>query len=411
MQTVVFLIAWFFIILALGVGGAFEALWNGQPVGPPLALLIPLSLYFADAYWLKSRLFGGFWALDEKWAVATQASRVVGAFFLAESLQDRLPRSFAWPAGSGDVLVGVLAPWVALGLGAKKPYARPLAVVWNVLGIVDFVSAISLGILYAPTPLGVLANGVTTRAVTQYPLCLIPCWYVPASLMLHFRSLQGLLVGLSPARARTVTLLIGLVALLSGVISVGATVAIARKNLPPARSGQSEQRKQYMKTYRFYVERIDYPLPNRTFEEATDAFEREVPAADLAKLAQLVATKAPAAEIDHAVRNMVSELGFTHFAKLNQGPVVSLLGKPKRITVYLLGNPVLANRMFEHRPEIGLYAPLRAAVYEDFSRVTHFTYDRPSTLLQQFENDDVTAVARTLDDRMLKLAERLAGKE
>ena len=166
-----------------------------------------------------------------------------------------------------------------------------------------------------------------------------------------------------------------------------------------------------MKTYRFEVERLDYPLPSRTFDDVIAAFERAVPAADLARFAQVVATRAPAAEVDHAVRKMVGDLGFAHLAKLDQGPLVSLLGKSKRMTVYLLGNPVLANTMFEHRPEIGLYAPLRASIFEDYSGVTHFTYDRPSSLLQQFENDDVTAVARMLDDRMSRLAERLAGEE
>jgi hypothetical protein len=190
MLTVAVLIAWFLFILALAGAGAFESLWNGRPLGPPLAILIPLGLYFADVYWLKSKLFAGFWALDEKSAIAIQAYRVVGAFFLVESWQGRLPLAFAVSAGLGDVLVGVLAPWVAWRLGGNKPYANAIAVAWNILGIVDLVCAISLGILHAPTSLGVLANGITTRAVTQYPLCLIPSWVVPISLMLHFRSLQ-----------------------------------------------------------------------------------------------------------------------------------------------------------------------------------------------------------------------------
>jgi hypothetical protein len=411
MLTLIFLIGWFFVILALGVAGAFESAWNGRPIGLPLALLIPLCLYFADVYWLKSGLFRGFWALDEKSAIAIQAYRVVGAFFLVESLQGRLPLAFALPAGFGDVLVGVLAPWVAWRLGGNRPYANAMAVVWNILGILDLVCAISLGILHSPTPLGVLAKGVPARAVTQYPLCLIPCWVVPISFMLHFRSLQGLLKGPVPARGRTVTLLVGLVALLFVVITVGTSVATLSKGRLSVPDRQSEDRKPSMKTYRSEVERLDYPLPNRTFEEAIAAFERAVPAADLTRFAQLVAARAPATEIEHVVRTMVGDLGFMHLAKLDQGPLVSLLGKSKRMTVYLLGNPVLANTMFEHRPEIGLYAPLRASVFQDYSGVTHFTYDRPSTLLQQFENDDVTTVARLLDDRMAKLAEYLSGKE
>jgi hypothetical protein len=164
MLTMAFLIVWFFTILALGVGGAFESLWNGKPIGPPLALLIPLCLYFADLHWLKSRLFRGFWALDEKTAILLQAYRIVGVFFLVESMQGRLPLGFALPAGSGDILVGMLAPWVAWRLGETRRFATTMAIAWNLLGILDLVCAVSLGILYAPTSLGILAKDVTTRA-------------------------------------------------------------------------------------------------------------------------------------------------------------------------------------------------------------------------------------------------------
>lgn len=406
MLTLVLLILWFFAILVLGLSGAFELLWNGRPVGPPLALLIPLGLYFADAYWLKRRLFGGFWALDEKTAVLVQAYRIVGVFFLVESMRGQLPPSFAWPAGSGDILVGLLAPWAAWRLGANKPRATTFAVAWNLLGILDLVSAVSLGILHAPTSLGILASDVTSRAVTQYLLCLIPCWVVPISILLHLRSLQGLL-NLKTA------LLVALAAPLLVVIAVGASIAAIRLEREPPRlpNAHSEERKPTMNATRFEVERYDYPSSKRTFEQVIAAFEQKVPAADLAQFAQLVAAKAPATEIENAVRTMVGDLGFMHFDKLDQGPLVSLLGKRKRMTVYLLGNPVLANRMFEHRPEVGLYAPLRASVYQDDRGVTHFTYDRPSTLLQQFSDEAITSVAQMLDDRMTKLAEYVTGKE
>ncbi|MDD5579017.1 MAG: hypothetical protein PHY16_07015 [Methylobacter sp.] len=43
-----------------------------------------------------------------------QVYRVVGGIFLILYATDRLPALFAWPAGFGDVLVGTLAPLVAL---------------------------------------------------------------------------------------------------------------------------------------------------------------------------------------------------------------------------------------------------------------------------------------------------------
>jgi uncharacterized protein (DUF302 family) len=78
------------------------------------------------------------------------------------------------------------------------------------------------------------------------------------------------------------------------------------------------------------------------------------------------------------------------------------------MSVYLIGNPVLANRMYEQHPAIGLYAPLRVSIYEDYAGKCHFTYDRPSKLLEQFKNVEIRVVGRMLDRKMESLADRLA---
>ena len=165
-----------------------------------------------------------------------------------------------------------------------------------------------------------------------------------------------------------------------------------------------------METYRFEVERID-AASTKSFSEVVATLEQQVPIADISVFIQMIASRFNAQEIERAVEGMVGDLGFLVLGKIDHGPLVSLLGKPKKMTVYLLGNPVLANRMYELRPEIGLYAPLRAFVYEDYGGVSHFSYDRPSSLLQQFDNEEVMSVARILDDRMSKLAEHVTGND
>jgi uncharacterized protein (DUF302 family) len=64
--------------------------------------------------------------------------------------------------------------------------------------------------------------------------------------------------------------------------------------------------------------------------------------------------------------------------------------------------------MFEQRPDVGLYAPLRVAIYEDDRGTSHFTYDRPTSILAQFEDGRIQAVAKILDQKMASLAEYLA---
>ena len=163
-----------------------------------------------------------------------------------------------------------------------------------------------------------------------------------------------------------------------------------------------------METYRMKVERVDV-VYTKSFFEVVTALERHVPMSDLSVTLRMIASRASAREMERAIGNMVGDSGFMVLAKLDQGPLVSLLGKRKRMTLYYLGNPVIANQMFEIHPEIGLYAPLRALIYEDYSGVAHFTYDQPTSMLQQFQHERVTAVGRLLDDKMAKLAESVVN--
>jgi uncharacterized protein (DUF302 family) len=162
------------------------------------------------------------------------------------------------------------------------------------------------------------------------------------------------------------------------------------------------------KTQRYEVERIDVPI-QRPFPEACAALEEQAPKADVAAFVQMVTSGWDARRIEHAIEGMVGQLGLMTLGKLEQGPLVSVLGKPKKMSLYLIGNPVLANRMYDQRPAVGLYAPLRVLIYEDEEGTCHFTYERPSMVLEQFGDDEIRAVARLLDQKMEHLATRLEG--
>ncbi len=163
-----------------------------------------------------------------------------------------------------------------------------------------------------------------------------------------------------------------------------------------------------MKTHPFASERIDVVCKG-TYAETTARFEQTVPAADAARMQELVHAQADRARAERELQSLLGEFGFMVVAKVEQGPVVSLLGRPKKMTLYLVANPLGANRMFEQEPAAVLYAPMRAALYEDYEGVTHFTYDRPSGALGQFQEAEIAAVGQALDEKMSALAERLAG--
>jgi hypothetical protein len=161
-----------------------------------------------------------------------------------------------------------------------------------------------------------------------------------------------------------------------------------------------------MSTYRFTVERIDVTT-KATFEQATAAFEKDVPTVDIAMLTGLVESRSSTREIQAEVARAQGDLEFMVLAKVAQGPLTSLLGSPKNLCVYLIGNPVIANRMFERNRGAGLYAPLRVCLYEAPSGTVHVAYDRPSSLLASFEDAEIDEVAAMLDDKMATLSSRI----
>jgi uncharacterized protein (DUF302 family) len=56
--------------------------------------------------------------------------------------------------------------------------------------------------------------------------------------------------------------------------------------------------------------------------------------------------------------------------------------------------------MTQHDIRAGLYAPLRVLLYEDDEGKSCVEYDKPSSLLGQFGNAEVTKVAAMLDRKL-----------
>ena len=183
-----FFLAWLVLVFFLGARGEFVA----APGAPPLALLIgllaPLSLFLVG-YWTIRPLREFILSADLRLLVGIQAWRWAGFGFLTLYTYGVLPGTFAWPAGLGDMAIGVTAPLVLSALLRQPGFAASKRfVAWNLSGILDLTVAVSIGALVpllAPTFYG----AVSTAPMTQLPLVLIPTYLVPTFLMLHLTAL------------------------------------------------------------------------------------------------------------------------------------------------------------------------------------------------------------------------------
>jgi hypothetical protein len=179
---------WFGLVFLLGSQGAFAA----PPGSPPLPIFfgfaIPLAVFFAAYFgWSAFRTF--LLGADLRFVATIQAWRWAGLGFLSLYAYGVLPGLFAFPAGLGDMAIGFTAPWMVLRLIRQPSFATSRRFkVWNIMGILDLVVAVSLGTICSGFIPG-LTGGLTTGAMAQLPLVLIPAYLVPFFIMLHFTAL------------------------------------------------------------------------------------------------------------------------------------------------------------------------------------------------------------------------------
>jgi hypothetical protein len=102
------------------------------------------------------------------------ALRHLGLMFLAPgAVLPGLPEQFAKPAAFGDLLAAILALVALAAVVPRSSLARPLVGLFNIVGTIDLISAISLATIYAAAPY-------------MGPAYWIPAFWVPALLVTHY---------------------------------------------------------------------------------------------------------------------------------------------------------------------------------------------------------------------------------
>lgn len=192
-RSVVFiaLALWLGLVAFLASQGAFVGSAGSPPLPIFFGFAIPLVVFFAAYFgWTAFRTF--IVGADLRLVAAIQAWRWGGLGFLTLYANGILPWLFAFPAGLGDMAIGVSAPWIVLSLVRQPLFAASRRyAIWNILGIVDFVVALSMGTLCSGAFPGItrLIGNVTTGPMAQLPLVLIPAFMVPFFTMLHLTAL------------------------------------------------------------------------------------------------------------------------------------------------------------------------------------------------------------------------------
>ena len=183
---------WLAVVWNLAVNGVFQPV-PGVASLPKLPIAIFAPVIIGLFVLLRSKSIATLLdATPASWLVALQVYRIFGGIFLVNWANGTAAGAFAWPAGIGDMLTGIMALPVALSLASGSERGRSSAMAWNIFGLLDFAVAIALGTLSSPGPLQMFGLDIPASLAGTYPIVLIPAFAVPSSILLHALSIRQL---------------------------------------------------------------------------------------------------------------------------------------------------------------------------------------------------------------------------
>lgn len=197
--TLGIIVAWFVFALVAGALHVFVNPSNGIGATVGIAATVPIVVF---AVWFaaspKFREFA--LSLNPQSLTLFHSWRVIGVVFVILEAHGLLPAVFVFPAGYGDIFIGATAGFAALKLiGNRSGFIS-----WQVLGILDLVNAVGVGI----TASLINPHGALMLPMTVLPLSLIPTFGVPLLMIVHIISIaQARSWKSSPAAYREVVVL------------------------------------------------------------------------------------------------------------------------------------------------------------------------------------------------------------
>ncbi|MFJ3762835.1 DUF302 domain-containing protein [Streptomyces sp. NPDC090080] len=141
----------------------------------------------------------------------------------------------------------------------------------------------------------------------------------------------------------------------------------------------------------FSVRHFSVPLP-QSYDRAIERFAQLVPEIDPASFDRLATWDAVREQVE-----INAPHGFMIYWKIDVTATMAGSGSGWKCFEYLMGNHVIAERMFRHHPAAMMYAPLRVVIHADSAGDTQFVIDQPSTLFSALGKSEISTVGKELD--------------
>lgn len=182
--------SWLLVTAGLARAGVFSQ-WDARP--PRLPLVPALALLGAMLLQRTAVLRSLLVAIPRHWPVLFQVFRIgVELVFWRLYLAGAAPVQVTFEGRNFDILVGLTAPLVALGLARGK--LSPTAVIgWNVAGLCILLNTVGTVLSSVPGPLHLNWPGEPFSYFASWPVIWIPAFLAPLAVFLHVFSIRQML--------------------------------------------------------------------------------------------------------------------------------------------------------------------------------------------------------------------------
>jgi hypothetical protein len=184
------LVAWF---LYAGLMAHIGILGNSTMRPPGIAFIVIPVLLFLTFFVIqtsaspRSALAFPLWLI-----IATQCFRIGVELFLHQLwIEGLVPKMLTFAGANVDIYVGLSAPLVAW-LCIRGRRGLTLAGLWNILGFFALLNVVIRAVLTAPGPINLLHTEVPDRMIATFPFVLIPGFFVPLAVVLHWLAILAI---------------------------------------------------------------------------------------------------------------------------------------------------------------------------------------------------------------------------
>ncbi len=168
---------------------------------PPRLVLVPITgifiiLLVAFSKWFTELLK----VIPPHWLVYFQSFRIAVELLLwLACIRGIVPQQMTFEGYNFDVLSGILALPVGWALAKQKSYAKSLAIVYNVAGLLLLFNIVTIAVLSMPTPFRQFMNEPANTIVAYFPFIYLPGVLVVLAFAFHIFSLRQLIMKRSTA--------------------------------------------------------------------------------------------------------------------------------------------------------------------------------------------------------------------